>query len=325
MKEALCSIILILIFNLTSAQDIEVKLASDNWPPFTGNSSERSLAYDIVKEALQRSFVKSTMSMDDFSKVMDGIKSGIYDGSAALWKDQEREEYLKFSRPYLQNQLILVGRKGSRVDVSDFAELNKAKIGIVSGYAYGQELTSSSDITLVRSTSDQENLDMLLNGDIDYMVTDALLIQYLTTYQSDEAANLLEIGKKPVITRSLHFALRSDFPNADEILSNFDRAIVQMIGDGTYNRILELNWIRADVDGDGKVDLVLKGKNAGNRIPENSYAVWFEQQPSSQATGGFYIDGKFYEDWNDIPSQYKTPPSDPMQPAPVNILKLKIK
>ena len=99
-----------------------------------------------------------------------------------------------------------------------------------------------------------------------------------------------------------------------------------MIGDGSYNEILQLNWIQADVDGDGNVELLLKGSAAGTQVPSGSYSVWFNsQQPSTTMTSGFYIDGKYYDSWYEIPSQYKTPPSNPLDVQPVNILNSKIK
>ena len=42
---------------------------------------------------------------------------------------------------------------------------------------------------------------------------------------------------------------------ADEI-EKFNAEIKKMQADGTYNIILRLDWIRADVDGDGRTELV---------------------------------------------------------------------
>ena len=44
-----------------------------------------------------------------------------FDGSAAAWKDAERERVLIFSQPYLENRLILVGRRGADVSATTLA------------------------------------------------------------------------------------------------------------------------------------------------------------------------------------------------------------
>ena len=316
------------LFLATSAfgQITTLKLGSDIWPPFTNEKPEKAFALDVVSSALERSFFKPDIVIEDFDKVLNDLKSGNLDGSAALWKTPERESYLLFSQPYLQNQLILVGRKGSDVSAASIRALKGSKVGIVSNYAYGDDLKDETEAKFITGSSDQDNLEKLLNNEIDYMLVDALLIQYVLQYQAEEAAKYLEIGSERLLTKSLHFAIRKDHPDAENIIVKFNEAILKMIADGTYNDILQLNWIKADVDGDGNVELLLKGSAAGTQVPSGSYSVWFKnEQPSNAMTSGFYIDGKYYESWNDIPSQYKTPPTNPLEVQPVNILNFKIK
>ena len=43
-----------------------------------------------------------------------------------------------FSKPYLENQLILVGNKGSNPNVSSFSELKGKRIGVVKGQYEGR-------------------------------------------------------------------------------------------------------------------------------------------------------------------------------------------
>ena len=80
-----------------------------------------------------------------------------------------------------------------------------------------------------------------------------------------------------------------------------------MISDGTYNKILQLNWIRADVDGDGKLEMV-GGDQTGKAAPTSSYAVWFEDSSPSSTTNRYYVGGQIYQGWDNVPSQYKVQP-----------------
>src|SRR6185369_1113400 len=100
-----------------------LKLASDVWPPFTDVDSSHAFALDLVKEALARTKVQEHTDILDFKKVMEGIQNGTYDGSAALWHSPERAAYLLYSEPYLENRLILVGKKGSNVNATSLSEL----------------------------------------------------------------------------------------------------------------------------------------------------------------------------------------------------------
>ena len=64
--------------------------------------------------------------------------------------------------------------------------------------------------------------------------------------------------------------------NAEEILKQFDEQIEQMISDGSFNDILELNWVRADIDGDGQMELVLGSNMAGTSAPQNIYGLMMD-------------------------------------------------
>lgn len=285
------------------AQDLELNLASDIWPPFTNVEGEKSIALDIVKQALEGSDIKVNYKIVEFDDVITGIKKFEYDGSAALWHSEKREELLLFSNAYLQNQLVLVGRKGSDISARSFSDIENIKIGLVENYAYGDEIANSNNIEIVSGKSDQQNLERLLAKKVDYILVDDLLIQYMLKYQVNDVSKFLEIGKRALIVKSLHFAIRKDIPNAEEIISQFNDEIAIMITDGSYHEILELNWIRADVDGDGKVELVLVGENAGEEAPENAYDIYYSDQNDS--TSGYYINGTYYENWESVPSSYK--------------------
>lgn len=292
------------------SQTTHLKLASDIWPPFTNEEPHRSFAIELVEEALKRSGVASTTEIIKFSEVLDGIKQEHYDGSAALWFNEEREQSLLFSAPYLQNQLIVVGRKGSDVDVNSFADLNGKKVAIVGNYAYGSEVTESSEVNLVSGNSDQQNLERLLKGEVDYMLVDNLLMEYMITHQREEVIKHLEVGRVTLFKRSLHFAIRKDIDGAESIIDRFNKGIIKMIMDGAYNRILELNWIRADVDGDGKLEMI-GGGHVGKAEPGSSYDVWFTESAPGPEGNQYYIDGKLYKSWDSVPQKYKVaPPSE---------------
>jgi ABC-type amino acid transport substrate-binding protein len=301
-------VIAFLLFSgIIFSQTTTLKLASDVWPPFTDMEGEKAFAMDLVKEALVRTGVKVEFDVLDFDDVMSGIDQKKFDGSAALWISDERAAKYHFSDAYLQNQLILVGKKGSDVSAETFDDFNGVRIGVVEDYSYGANINSDK-VKLIQGVSDQQNLERLLSGEIDYMLVDDLLIQYMLKYQVNDVREFLEIADYPILVKSLHFAIRKDVENAEKIIADFNAEIKEMIGDGTYNKILELNWVRADMDGDGTMELIMVGDAAGTAPPEHPYAV--NQNPSmmmkSATPEKYYINGKFYNSWDQVPDSFKT-------------------
>ncbi len=306
MKKFILAILISFAINSFS-QTTGLNLASDVWPPFTDVASEKAIAMDLVKEALARNGITTNYEIMNFDDVIDGIDGGDFDGSAALWLSKEREEKYLFSEAYLQNQLVLVGRKGSDVSATSFANIEGKKIGVVENYSYGIDI-NSEQVELITGISDQQNLVRLLSSEIDYMLVDDLLIQYLLKYQVNDVTEYLEIGHTPMLVKSLHFALRKDLATAEDIIKSFNEEIHKMIIDGTYNKILELSWVRADMDGDGTMELILDGNAAGTAPPEHAYGVYSNQSMVKKPAGNdrFYIEGKFYNSWDQVPQEYKT-------------------
>jgi hypothetical protein len=259
----------------------------------------------LVQEALYRRNINSDIEFDKWKDVMNKIDGGELDGSPALWESPERMEKYFFSKPYLYSQLVLVGRKGSDVGATSFKDLEGKKIGIVQDYAYG-DFEGRDKVELIDGKGNQNNLEKLLSGDIEYMLVDALIIQYMLKYQLNDVTAHLAIGQRPLMTKSLHLGLRKNVENAESILREFDEEIAEMIADGTFNEILELNWIQADVDGDGVVELVLGGDLAGTSAPQNIYGLMMDESyRQKNEPKQYYVDGKLYESWDDIPKSYK--------------------
>ena len=285
-------------------QDIQLRLASDVYPPFTDKPGKQAFALELVHEALKRSSVEAESDILDFGQVLEMINERKYEGSAALWKSKDRETYLMFSDPYLENRLVLVGRVGSDVSASSLEDLKNKRVSIVSGYAYGSSIYTTPGVIILPGRSDQDNLETLLEGKTDYMLVDELLIKYMLEYQHNEVKKYLSVGTQAIITQPLHFAILKNLPDAEAIINEFNNNIEEMMADGTYNQILELNWIQYDVDGDGVMELVLKGENAGEEPPVNYYAL-MSSTGLSNPTDRYYIDGNMYEGWNSVPEKFK--------------------
>ena len=288
----------------------ELHLASDEWPPFTGSSGSERAALELVETALDRAGIASSTKIVEWKAVEIGIRRGEFDGSAAIWRNEEREKDLLFSAPYLENRLVLIGPTGSDVSATRIIELAGKRVAAVGKYAYGDVVEKASGVLFINSHNDQDSLDKLLAGKVDYILVDELVARHLLTFQPHETAANLEIGFTPLSRQLLHFALRREIPNADKIISAFDKEIREMLGDGSYAEILNVGWIRVDTNGDGLYELIPFGENIAALTPGSVYDVFGEMPdkapPQKQL---IVIQGNIYKGWDAIPDRYKLPPT----------------
>ena len=219
---------------MAAAQGRQLHLVSTAWSPFTNAPEQPRFALDLVSVALERvGIIAETVIVDDGS-LTPSLLSGQFDGSAALWRDTERERALIYSQPYLENRLILVGRQGSDVSATSLADLAGKRIALVSGYAYGKVVETTDGPIFVDSNSEEDSLARLLDGGADYTLMDDIVIQYLITNHGEEARTRLAFGSTPLLTRSLHFAGRQSLPDAESIISRFTAELRGMIADRSY-------------------------------------------------------------------------------------------
>jgi ABC-type amino acid transport substrate-binding protein len=284
-----------------------LRLASTPWSPFTNEPGKARFALELVHAALEHAGIPANTTIVEEGKLTAALLKGEYDGSAALWKDPERERTLLYSKPYLENRLILVGRKGSDVSATKLSALKGKRVALVETYAYGDAISDKSGPTFVRSTSEEVSLQKVLSKDAEYTLLDELVVEYILKNYPGPAKDFLAFGSTPLLVRTLHFAVRKDLPNAASIIDKFNSELPVLIADHTYNRLLQLDWIQADVNGDGKLENVPIGDQAGAMPPDHSYklvTVPSTTQDSTNSTG-FFVGGKVYQNWSTVPDAFK--------------------
>lgn len=91
-----------------------------------------------------------------------------------------------------------------------------------------------------------------------------------------------------------------------------------MIMDGTYHEMLHVDWLRADINGDGVAEYVPRSERAGKSEPQRAYLLFSQPTspspppPSGPEKPGFYVGGNIYRDWATVPARYKA--EDPHLP-----------
>jgi len=296
-----------------------LRLVSTAWAPFTNAPGQPRFALDLVEAALGRINVTATTTIVEASQFTPLLLTGPYDGSAAAWKDAERDKVLLFSQPYLENRLVLIGRKGADVSATALSALKGKRIAIVGGYSYG-DIENAGPI-FVRTQSEEDNLTQLLQSKADYALMDELVVQYIVNNYAKEAQTRLELGKAAVIKRPLFLAVRRARPDSAAIISRFNATLRSLIADRIYHKLLHVEWIHADVDGDGVAEDVPASDKAGTSAPQHIYSLTtpessLPQNKTLQLTPRFYLGGTIYTNWTSVPARYKVDENPSNHPDP---------
>jgi polar amino acid transport system substrate-binding protein len=283
-----------------------LRLVADVWPPFTDVEGKPRDALDLVDAALRRGGVETSALIVPWTTVETLLERGHADGAPAMWQTPGREKDLIFSKPYLENRLLLVTRKGGDVSAHSASQLVGKRLVLTRGYAYGPEVTQAANVQISYLDSDADCLRAVLANKADYLLLDALTLDHLFAMDTARAERLITRGQLALATHTLHFALAKAYPRAREIVDAFNRDIERMVGDGSYNSILHVPWIETDVDGDGNPEYVASSQSVREpgRDPYATHGGYPLFNPAAHApsTGrapAYVIDGKSYNTWGE--------------------------
>ncbi len=310
------AVLAVLTVTLTFTQPLNaeaqapLRLASTPWAPFTDVPGRPRLALDIVEEALALAGVHAETTIVADGTLVPAIVGGAFDGSAALWRDGDRERALVYSRPYLENRLVLVGPAGGDVSAGHLAALAGKRVALVEGYAYGEDTTVSGPVW-VRSRGLEDSVRLVLSGEADYALMDALVAATLARHHGSIVAARLAIGRTPLVSRTLHVAIRRDRPGAHDVIARLDSAFAQLITTGRFHGVLGLDWLEADSDGDGLPEIIAAHDEVGSAPPEDPYVLLAPSRPTAlpRHARRYVIDGQLYVGWDAVPARYKRLPT----------------
>ena len=215
-----------------SAQAAPLKLVSTIWSPFTNVSGKPRYALDLVEAGFNRVGLLSRTEFVPASDFTTSLLSDKFDGSAAAWRDPQRERVLLFSQPYLENRLVLIGRRGADVSAKALTDLKGKRVSVVEGYSYGDAAERAGPV-YVRSRSEEESITKLLASEVDYTLIDELVAQYIVSHYPKESGSRLAVGSTPLVTRELYLAIRRTRTDAQSIIDRFNTQLKAMIADRT--------------------------------------------------------------------------------------------
>lgn len=91
------------------------------------------------------------------------------------------------------------------------------------------------------------------------------------------------------------------------IIQRFNAQLRAMITDRTYHRLLHVDWIRADADGDGVPEYIAGSDQSGKQPPRYAYPLFSSAAIEKQVVGQerYFFGGAIYNGWSSVPDRYK--------------------
>jgi len=211
------------------------------YPPFNyidQNNELQGFEVDLLRALCDAMKAECVLTQHEWDGIIKGLLNREYDAiMSSLEITERRQKRIAFSVPYYRIPAAFIGPKETDIVQVTPEALADRKIGAADRSdhaAYLEQFYKTSEIQLY-SKLDEANLD-LLTGRIDAVLGDKLALSKFL--ESREGACCRFIADAPAEPAYRHQSYGIGLRKEDESLkAQFDRAIAQVIADGTYDRI----------------------------------------------------------------------------------------
>lgn len=234
-----------LLFGSATLHAQTITAAGDPWPPFLDpDHPQQGVAMEIVKAAFASQGHELKFNFVPWQRALDGVREGEYDVLVGAWKTQEREAFLKYSQPYLFNDVKFIKKKGSDFQYSGLESLTGKTVGTVRGYGYGDAFEQASNFKREEAANLMPSILKVIGGRIDLTLEDEVVAKSLISKENPGALEQIEFLSPPLSSNGLHVASGLKNPRNGEIIEAFDKGLQAIKADGTFDAILQRNGIQ---------------------------------------------------------------------------------
>ena len=226
---------LLLMFTQSRAAET-VRLVACNFPPYEFEhpvGDKRGFDVEVVEEAFQREDITAVFEFYPWARTLKMTKDGEATAVFSCSNTQKRREFLIMSEPIsFSTRVFLVRKDYKGPPLSSFDDLRGLKVGAVKGYTSCDDLVRHG-IKHDISVNDTAALKKLADGRIDVFNTQLEMSQYLS-----QNLDMRDFFKWFVhFKRNYHLAFSKKWPDAEELVSRFNKGLKSIKEDGTYDRI----------------------------------------------------------------------------------------
>jgi len=217
-----------------------VRLATLNWAPYIGKElPAEGYAAELIRTAFERSGYQVQYFYMPWTRAIETVLEGSYDGLCPIYYTEEREQEYSLSAEFPAGPLVFFKRVGTQIEYNRLADLKSYKIAVVRGYANTKEFDEAEYLRKSFTNNDQTGYRRLLFGTVELWLADKFVAQYTMSNHLPERAKEIEFIDKPLGVKNLHIAFSKMNPEYESLTKAFNKGLAEVLNDGTLEQILK--------------------------------------------------------------------------------------
>ena len=235
---------LVFVLNLgpAAAQDLLVRVAVGEWPPYFSETAEGYGTYaQVVTRAFELEGMKVEYGFFPWNRALLETKEGRWPVSAGWGITEERKPYFHFCDAVLTEREQFFHSRKRPVSAKTMEDFDGLSIGVLHGAALGEDmdrLVAEHKVTIFRQNTLEDLFKMLRVGRVDlvpgneFVAGDALTAVF-TPAEAEEYEALTDVAVewdyRVIVSRKLK--------NGQELCQRFNRGLEALRASGEYEQL----------------------------------------------------------------------------------------
>ena len=209
-----------------------------------GGEATGGITSELLAELFGRLGLDFEIQLLPWARVLKTVEHGKADGIPLLMKNAEREAFLAYTDPVVENRELfyyLPERLGD-FQWDTFQDIQGLKLGLITGYIYNEEFLRAVEQQhnpVVYSQDVEANFRLLLAGRVDLTLEDETLAQPVLAEHPDWAAQV-RTAERPVSSYYWYMGISKLSPLAAR-MDEINSVLNEMRDDGSLEAILGRN------------------------------------------------------------------------------------
>jgi ABC-type amino acid transport substrate-binding protein len=288
-------VLLITLLFISHNTFAKLTLVATPVPSLISEDAENGRLNKLITQALTRANIEADLTVMRPAFSGSGLLTGKLDGDFAHLALAEQGDQFVYSDIYLPIYLYLASRQSSLDDISKYSHVLNSRVATENRFANTPTMRLVKDVSWARNPSAFDAFRQIAQDRADYLLTDKLLLDEFNRLLQQAKKPPLKLSKSPLTVTGLQLTLQKKIPNSAQLIQRFNEVINEMQQDGSFNQMLQIKWLRKDINGDGQGDFITHTAVVSSASGTDALNLAYPLDNLSPGPNSrYYVDGKEY-------------------------------
>lgn len=239
-------IVSVIGFSSKVSAETTLVIATGELPPYVSENRNESFLTEILNEVAREMGVKFVFKFMPWKRCEAAVEKLEAWGAIPYVRTPEREKKYYFSEKLFDRQgkffFYSPGGIHKQIPYAGLSDLKGYIIGGVRGYYYEQPLLEAG-LHVEFVTADEQNFWKLKAGRVDLIIADEVVGFYIIRQRFPREAENFFTLSKPLDVIGDYLMTSKQYPDTQNLLTRFNRALKKVKENGVYQKILDKHGV----------------------------------------------------------------------------------